>query len=48
VTARLHLAYAGVRHAFTTRNRNEAGERVRMELVDGPFSQLDGPGNSCR
>ncbi|MCE4553523.1 type II toxin-antitoxin system RatA family toxin [Roseateles cellulosilyticus] len=42
VTARLHLAYAGVRHAFTTRNRNLAGESVRMELVDGPFSQLDG------
>ena len=42
VTARLHLAYAGVRHAFTTRNRNEDGERVRMELVDGPFSHLDG------
>lgn len=42
VTARLHLAYAGVRHAFTTRNRNEAGRSVRMELVDGPFSRLDG------
>ncbi|HEY8879667.1 MAG TPA: type II toxin-antitoxin system RatA family toxin [Roseateles sp.] len=42
VTARLHLAYAGVRHAFTTRNRNEDGRSVRMELVDGPFSHLDG------
>lgn len=42
VTARLHLAYAGVRHAFTTRNRNDAGRSVRMELVDGPFSHLDG------
>lgn len=42
VTARLHLAYAGVRHAFTTRNRNEPGRTVRMELVDGPFSHLDG------
>lgn len=42
VTARLHLAYAGVRHAFTTRNRNEDGRAVRMELVDGPFSHLDG------
>jgi len=42
VTARLHLAYAGVRHAFTTRNRNEDGRSVRMELVDGPFSRLDG------
>lgn len=42
VTARLSLAYAGVRHAFTTRNRHEANQRVRMELVDGPFSRLDG------
>ena len=42
VTARLHLAYAGVRHAFTTRNVNEEGRSVRMELVDGPFSHLDG------
>jgi len=42
VTAKLHLAYAGVRQAFTTRNRNEAGRSVRMALVDGPFSQLDG------
>ena len=42
VTARLHLAYAGVRHAFTTRNRNEDGGSVHMTLVDGPFSSLDG------
>ena len=42
VTARLHLAYAGVRHAFTTRNRNEDARSVHMELVDGPFSHLDG------
>ncbi|MFN3302384.1 MAG: type II toxin-antitoxin system RatA family toxin [Roseateles sp.] len=42
VTARLHLAYAGVRHAFTTRNRNEPGRSVDMVLVDGPFSLLDG------
>jgi ribosome-associated toxin RatA of RatAB toxin-antitoxin module len=42
VTARLHLAYAGVKHAFTTRNTNESGRSVRMELVDGPFSKLHG------
>lgn len=42
MTARLHLAYAGVRHAFTTRNQNESGKQVRMTLVDGPFSLLDG------
>ena len=42
VTARLSLAYAGVRHAFTTRNEHLADEAVRMCLVDGPFSELDG------
>jgi ribosome-associated toxin RatA of RatAB toxin-antitoxin module len=42
VTARLSLAYAGVRHAFTTRNENVPGESVVVRLVDGPFSVLDG------
>jgi ribosome-associated toxin RatA of RatAB toxin-antitoxin module len=42
MTARLHLSYAGVRHAFTTRNIHELGRSVQMSLVDGPFSQLDG------
>ena len=42
MTARLSLAYAGVKHAFTTRNSHEHGRRVEMELVDGPFSLLDG------
>ena len=42
VTARLGLHYMGVRHAFTTRNHNVPGERVSIELVDGPFSLLDG------
>ena len=44
VTARLHLAYAGVRHAFTTRNRHEPARSVLLQLVDGPFSLLDGLG----
>jgi len=42
MTAKLHLAYAGLRHAFTTRNTNVPDREVRMELVDGPFSTLDG------
>ncbi len=41
-TARLHLSYAGVRHAFTTRNEHDPDRAVRIELVDGPFSKLDG------
>lgn len=42
MTARLYLSYAGVHHAFTTRNIHRAGELVTMELVDGPFSLLEG------
>ena len=42
VTARLHLAYAGVRHAFTTRNAHQEAQAVEMRLVDGPFSLLEG------
>jgi ribosome-associated toxin RatA of RatAB toxin-antitoxin module len=42
VTARLHIAFAGVHQAFTTRNINEINQVVTMKLVDGPFSQLEG------
>lgn len=42
VTARLGLAYAGVHHAFTTRNEHVEGKSVDMRLIDGPFSLLDG------
>jgi ribosome-associated toxin RatA of RatAB toxin-antitoxin module len=42
VTARLSLAYMGVRHAFTTRNDHVEGRSVLVSLVDGPFSVLDG------
>ncbi len=42
MTARLHLHYAGLRHAFTTRNQHTPEQAVVMSLVDGPFSELDG------
>ncbi|MBI5717375.1 MAG: type II toxin-antitoxin system RatA family toxin [Burkholderiales bacterium] len=42
VTARLNLAYMGVRHAFTTRNQHVADRSVNVSLVDGPFSVLEG------
>jgi ribosome-associated toxin RatA of RatAB toxin-antitoxin module len=42
MTARLGLAFSGLRHAFTTRNTHEAGRLVTVELVDGPFSKLEG------
>ena len=42
LTARLHLAYSGLRHAFTTQNVHVPDESVHIGLVDGPFSLLDG------
>jgi len=42
MTARLTLAKGGLRHAFTTRNRHRSDTEVRVELVDGPFSELEG------
>ena len=42
VTARLSLAYMGVRQAFTTRNTHVVNESVKLQLVDGPFSELAG------
>lgn len=42
VTARLGLAFAGLRHAFTTRNEQVPAESVLVSLVDGPFKMLDG------
>ena len=42
VTANLGLAYMGVRHSFTTRNVQVAPDSVKVQLVDGPFSVLDG------
>jgi ribosome-associated toxin RatA of RatAB toxin-antitoxin module len=42
VTARLYLSYLGVRQTFTTRNSHTPDSRVVLQLVDGPFSELDG------
>ncbi len=42
VTARLGLAFKGVRHAFTTRNTHTPDAQVQVQLVDGPFSMLQG------
>jgi len=42
MTARLTLAFGGVRHAFTTFNRHVEDRSVVVGLVDGPFSLLDG------
>lgn len=42
MTARIGMAFAGLRQHFTTRNRHVPAREVAMELVDGPFSKLDG------
>ena len=42
VVARMHMAFAGVRQAFTTRNQYVAARSVKVELVDGPFSVFNG------
>jgi ribosome-associated toxin RatA of RatAB toxin-antitoxin module len=42
MVARVGMAIGGLRHSFTTRNVHEADREVMMELVDGPFSHLDG------
>ncbi|KRB98814.1 cyclase [Hydrogenophaga sp. Root209] len=42
MVARVGMAFSGLRHNFTTRNTHETDRKVLMELVDGPFSRLDG------
>ena len=42
MTAKVGISFAGIKQAFSTRNRHVADREVAMELVDGPFSQLDG------
>ncbi len=40
--ARLDLNKAGVQQSFTTRNQLRPPHEMRMELVEGPFSQFAG------
>ena len=42
VTASLEIARGPFRKSFTTRNRMLDPARIDIELVDGPFSRLDG------
>ena len=42
LTARLFLAYSGIRQAFTTRTAQDEDASVHIGLDDGPFSLLDG------
>ncbi|SFC56439.1 Ribosome association toxin PasT (RatA) of the RatAB toxin-antitoxin module [Polaromonas sp. OV174] len=42
MTAKVGISIAGLSHSFTTRNRHEADRKVSIQLVDGPFSKLEG------
>lgn len=42
LVARLDLHYGGFNSAFTTRNRVSRPERIELQLVEGPFSELRG------
>jgi len=42
MVARVGMSFGGLRKHFTTRNTHEADRRIHLQLVDGPFSQLDG------
>lgn len=40
--ATVAIAKGGINKSFTTRNQLIKGESIQMQLVDGPFSQLEG------
>jgi ribosome-associated toxin RatA of RatAB toxin-antitoxin module len=40
--AEVGIAFSGIRQTFTTRNEHVPGREVAMQLLDGPFSSLDG------
>jgi ribosome-associated toxin RatA of RatAB toxin-antitoxin module len=40
--AEIGISIGGIRQNFTTRNAHVPGRAVRIKLVDGPFSSLDG------
>lgn len=42
VIASMRLSYAKLNIQFTTRNLNNPGESIRLQLVEGPFSSLEG------
>lgn len=42
MTAEVGMSFNGVRQNFTTRNEHVPDREVRLHLVDGPFSRLEG------
>ncbi|MGE8321360.1 MAG: type II toxin-antitoxin system RatA family toxin [Comamonas sp.] len=42
VTAEVGMSLGGLKKSFVTRNTHIPGEQLRIQLVQGPFSQLEG------
>ncbi len=42
VLATVEMSVAGLKKSFTTRNTNVRPDRIDLQLVDGPFSELEG------
>ena len=42
MVARVGMSISGIRKSFTTRNTHDGQRSIRLELVDGPFSQREG------
>ncbi|MDX1391742.1 MAG: type II toxin-antitoxin system RatA family toxin [Rheinheimera sp.] len=42
MVASMQVSKAGISHTFTTRNTLYPNQRIAMQLVDGPFKQLQG------
>ena len=40
--AEIGISFSGIRQVFRTRNEHVPGRQVKMKLVEGPFSRLDG------
>ena len=45
MTAEIGIAFGGIRQKFTTRNVHIDGKQVVINLVNGPFSKLEGQWN---
>ena len=42
MTARVGIAFGGIKQGFTTRNTHVPGRRIHFQMIDGPFSKLEG------
>ena len=42
MVASIGMSIGGLKKSFTTRNTHETDRRIHLELVDGPFSHMEG------